>query len=192
MAAELFSDMGAKIIAVDDSQGGAWNDAGLDVAALNAHKAKTGTVKGFAGSKDIKRDDLFALNVDILVPAALENQITKENAHLVKAKVLLELANGPTTPEADEVLHKNGVTILPDILANAGGVTVSYFEWVQDRGGYFWTEKVVNERLTEIMQHSFKAVLDLSKQHKVNMRTAAYMLSISRVATVHRLRGIYA
>ena len=128
----------------------------------------------------------------MLVPAALENVITSKNAAKVRAKVICEGANGPTTAGADSILDEKGIFVIPDILANAGGVTVSYFEWVQDRGGYFWTEETVNQRLTEIMVRSFEDVLKLSKQHKVNMRTAAYMLSISRVATVHRLRGIYA
>ena len=191
IAAELLSDMGAKIIAVDDSQGGAWNDAGLDVKALVAHKEKTGTVKGFPGSKDIKRDDLFALPVDILVPAALENQITKENAHLVKAKILLELANGPTTPEADEILHRNKVTILPDILANAGGVTVSYFEWVQDLAAFFWTEEEVNKRLEQIMVKAFEGVHGEATSRKVNHRKGAYIVAVKRVSDAVKLRGFF-
>jgi glutamate dehydrogenase (NAD(P)+) len=129
--------------------------------------------------------------VDVLLPAALENVITTKNAPDIRAKIVCEGANGPTTAAADSILDENGVFVIPDILANAGGVTVSYFEWVQDRGGYFWSEESVNERLIDIMQRSFTDVLNLAKQHKVNMRTAAYMLSISRVATVHRLRGIY-
>ena len=128
----------------------------------------------------------------MLVPAALENVITSKNAGKVQAKIISEGANGPTTAGADSILEEKGIFVIPDILANAGGVTVSYFEWVQDRGGYFWSEDTVNSRLEEIMCRSFADVLSLSKQHKVNMRTAAYMLSISRVATVHRLRGIYA
>ena len=132
------------------------------------------------------------LDVDVLVPAALENVITRKNAPNIRARIICEGANGPTTAPADAILEEKGIFVIPDILANAGGVTVSYFEWVQDRGGYFWTEEVVNQRLGQIMERSFEAVLELSKRHKVNMRTAAYMLSISRVATVHRLRGIYA
>jgi glutamate dehydrogenase/leucine dehydrogenase len=191
VAAELLSDMGAKIIAVDDSQGGAYSESGMDAAALAAHKAKKGTVKGFAGSKDISRDDLFALKVDILVPAALENQITKENAHLVKAKILLELANGPTTPEADEILHKNGVTILPDILANAGGVTVSYFEWVQNLASFFWTEDEVNKRLEQIMVRSFSDVHKEATSRKINHRKACYIVAVKRVADAVALRGFF-
>src|SRR6266850_2478260 len=191
VAAELLADLGAKIVAVDDSQGGAWNDAGLDVKALFAFKEKTGTVKGFPGSKDIKRDDLFALKVDILVPAALENQISKDNAGLVKAKILLELANGPTTPEADEILHKNGVTILPDILANAGGVTVSYFEWVQNLGAFFWSEEEVNEKLEKIMVRAFNDVHKAATENKVNHRRGAYLVAVQRVADAVKLRGFF-
>ena len=183
--------MGAKVVAVNDSQGGAWNEKGLDIKALDAHKAKKGTVKGFPGSKDIKRDDLFALKVDILVPAALENQITKENAHLVKAKILLELANGPTTPEADEILHKAGVTILPDILANAGGVTVSYFEWVQNLANYFWSEDEVNKRLDQIMTRAFADVHREATARKINHRKAAYVVAVARVAEAVKLRGFF-
>jgi len=191
VAAELLTAMGAKVVAVNDSQGGAWNEKGLDIKALDAHKAKKGTVKGFPGSKDIKRDDLFALKVDILVPAALENQITKENAHLVKAKILLELANGPTTPEADEILHKAGVTILPDILANAGGVTVSYFEWVQNLANYFWSEDEVNKRLDQIMTRAFADVHREATARKINHRKAAYVVAVARVAEAVKLRGFF-
>ena len=136
--------------------------------------------------------DLLTLDVDVLLPAALENVITTRNAADIKAKIICEGANGPTTAAADSILDENGIFVIPDILANAGGVTVSYFEWVQDRGGYFWPEDLVNERLDTIMKRSFHDVLDLSRQSRVNMRTAAYMLAISRVASVHRLRGIYA
>ena len=140
----------------------------------------------------ISGSDLLTLDVDVLLPAALENVITTKNAGQVRARIICEGANGPTTAAADSILEENGVFVIPDILANAGGVTVSYFEWVQDRGGYFWTEQLVNDRLRDIMVNSFHDVLELSKKHKVNMRTAAYMLAISRVAAVHRLRGIYA
>ncbi len=155
------------------------------------HVAKNKTLKEFKGGDSISGADLLTLDVDVLLPAALESVITTKNAHQIRAKVVCEGANGPTTAAADSILDEKGIFVIPDILANAGGVTVSYFEWVQDRGGYFWDEKTVNDRLTEIMRRSFADVLALSKTHKVNMRTAAYMLSISRVASVHRLRGIY-
>jgi glutamate dehydrogenase/leucine dehydrogenase len=191
VAAQLFSDLGAVIVAVDDSQGGAHNDAGLDVKALMDHKAKTGTVKGFPGSKDIKRDDLFALPVDILIPAALENQVTKDNAGKIKAKIVLELANGPTTPEADKILHQNKVMILPDILANAGGVTVSYFEWVQDLGSYFWSEDEVNQRLETIMVRAFGEVHKEATGRGLNHRKGAYLVAVKRVADAVVTRGFF-
>ena len=192
IGAQLLQREGCKIIAISDRTGGVHNKAGIDVDDAIAWVTKHKTLEGYPKGDKITNEELLTVECDVLLPAALENVLTKKNALKVRAKIICEGANGPTTPAADTILDEKGVFVVPDILANAGGVTVSYFEWVQDRGGYFWTEKVVNERLTEIMQHSFKAVLDLSKQHKVNMRTAAYMLSISRVATVHRLRGIYA
>ena len=192
VAAQLLSQEGCKIVAVSDKTGGYYNEKGIDVEAALAHVRKTRHLEGFAGAQAISNDDLLTLDVDVLLPAALENVVTSKNAGKIRAKIICEGANGPTTAAADNILDEKGVFVIPDILANAGGVTVSYFEWVQDRGGYFWTEDVVNQRLTDIMCRSFADVLQLSQQHKVNMRTAAYMLSISRVATVHRLRGIYA
>jgi glutamate dehydrogenase (NAD(P)+) len=165
---------------------------GLDVDAAIEHVKKHKSLDGFDGGDRLTNEELLTLDVDVLVPAALENVITRKNAASIRARIICEGANGPTTAPADAILEEKGIFVIPDILANAGGVTVSYFEWVQDRGGYFWTEEVVNQRLGQIMERSFEAVLELSKRHKVNMRTAAYMLSISRVATVHRLRGIYA
>ena len=192
VAAQLLAAEGCKVIAISDKTGGYYNQSGIDIAAALAHVKKTKHLEGFPGAQPITNDDLLTLEVDVLVPAALENVITSKNAARVRAKIICEGANGPTTAGADNILEEKGVFVIPDILANAGGVTVSYFEWVQDRGGYFWAEDVVNQRLTDIMCNSFADVLKLSQQHKVNMRTAAYMLSISRVATVHRLRGIYA
>ena len=192
IGAQLLQKEGCKIVAVSDRTGGVYNKTGIDVDdAIGWVKAHQ-TLVGYPKASAITNDELLTLSVDVLLPAALENVITTKNASHVKAKIICEGANGPTTAAADAILDEKGIFVIPDILANAGGVTVSYFEWVQDRGGYFWTEQTVNDRLTEIMKHSFQAVLQLSKQHKVNMRTAAYMLSISRVATVHRLRGIYA
>jgi glutamate dehydrogenase (NAD(P)+) len=192
VAADLLAKEGCKIVAISDKTGGYHNPKGIDVQAALAHVRKTKHLEGFAGATPISNEDLLTMEVDVLLPAALENVITSKNAAKIRAKIICEGANGPTTAGADNILDEKGIFVIPDILASAGGVTVSYFEWVQDRGGYFWKEEVVNERLTEIMRNSFADVLKLSQQHKVNMRTAAYMLSISRVATVHRLRGIYA
>lgn len=192
VAAQLLQREGCKIVAISDRSGGYCNRGGIDVDGAIKHARERRTLDGFAGGESLSNDDILTLDVDVLLPAALENVITSKNAGKVRARIICEGANGPTTAGADSILDEKGIFVIPDILANAGGVTVSYFEWVQDRGGYFWTEDVVNDRLTEIMRRSFTDVLKLSKQHKVNMRTAAYMLSISRVATVHRLRGIYA
>jgi glutamate dehydrogenase (NAD(P)+) len=192
VAAQLLKREGCTIVAISDRTGGYYNKNGIDIDAAIQHVRTARSLEGFKGGDQITNEDLLTLDVDVLLPAALENVITKKNASKVRAKIICEGANGPTTAGADSILEEKGVFVIPDILANAGGVTVSYFEWVQDRGGYFWTEEVVNDRLTEIMCNSFKEVLRLATQHKVNMRTAAYMVSISRVATVHRLRGIYA
>jgi glutamate dehydrogenase (NAD(P)+) len=192
VAATLLAREGCKIVAISDRTGGVHNAAGVDVTAAVEYVRKHKTLDGFEGGDPITNEELLELDVDVLLPAALENVITSRNAARVKARVICEGANGPTSAAADAVLEEKGVFVIPDILANAGGVTVSYFEWVQDRGGYFWSEDTVNERLRDIMTRSFHDVLALSKQHRVNMRTAAYMLSITRVATVHKLRGIYA
>jgi len=192
VAARLLAREGCKVIAISDRFVALHNAGGIDVDAAIAWVQEHRTLEGFAGADVIDNDTLLTLDVDVLVPAALENVITTKVASRIRAKVVCEGANGPTTAAADPMLDEKGIFVIPDILANAGGVTVSYFEWVQDRMGYFWSEDVVNERLADIMTRSFRDVLTLAKQHNVNMRTAAYMLSISRVATVHRLRGIYA
>jgi glutamate dehydrogenase (NAD(P)+) len=192
VTAHLLAREGCKIVAVSDRTGGIYNAAGLDVDDLINWVKHHKTLEGYAKGESITNEELLLLDVDVLVPAALENVITTKNAAKVRAKIICEGANGPTSAGADAILDEKGVFVIPDILANAGGVTVSYFEWVQDRGGYFWSEDTVNDRLRDIMVHGFRDVLELSKQHKVNMRTASYMVSISRVATVHRLRGIYA
>ncbi len=184
-------ELGSKIIAVSDSRGGIHNPAGFDLAAVEAHKQKTGSVVNFPGSKPVGNDELLGLECDVLIPAALENQITRENAKGVKAKIVAEAANGPTTPEADDILFSNKVTVLPDILANAGGVTVSYFEWVQDLQGYFWEVHDVNARLEKVMSASYRAVADLARKHGVHNRTAAYVLAIGRVTEAMKVRGIY-
>jgi glutamate dehydrogenase (NAD(P)+) len=192
IASQLLQREGCRIVAISDRTGGVHNATGIDVEDAVAYVKEHRSLEGYAKGDPISNDELLTLDVDVLLPAALENVITTKNAGKVRAKIICEGANGPTTAAADAILEEKGIFVIPDILANAGGVTVSYFEWVQDRGGYFWTEDTVNDRLRDIMTRSFKDVLDLSRQHKVNMRTAAYMLSISRVATVHRLRGIYA
>jgi glutamate dehydrogenase (NAD(P)+) len=192
VAAQLLQAEGCKIVAIGDRALSIYNPDGIDVNDAIAYVAKHRHLDGYSKGEVISGADLLTLDVDVLVPAALENVITTKNAAGIRARIICEGANGPTTAAADSILEENGVFVIPDILANAGGVTVSYFEWVQDRGGYFWTEQLVNDRLGDIMVQSFQAVLNLSKQHKVNMRTAAYMLAISRVATVHRLRGVYA
>lgn len=192
ISAELIGQLGARIVAVTDWKGGVYNEKGLDLAALNEHVRQQKTVAGFKGAASLTNEELFTLDVDVLVPAALENQITMANAPGIKAKVLIEGANGPTSPDAHRHLHERGVFVVPDILANSGGVTTSYFEWVQDRQGYFWTEKEVNERLEVKMCEAFNAVLQTSLKYRVDLRTAAYIVAINRVATVTRLRGMYA
>jgi glutamate dehydrogenase (NAD(P)+) len=193
VSAELLArDMGATIVAVTDWKGGVYNPRGLDVPKLLEYAVRNRTVAGFEGAEPLTNEQLFELKVDVLIPAALENQITMGNAADIQAKVIIEGANGPTEPEAHRFLHERGVFIVPDILANSSGVTTSYFEWVQDRYGYFWTEKEVNERLEAKMVEAFEDVLRTSIKYNVDMRTAAYIVAISRVATVTRMRGMYA
>ena len=191
IAATLLAEQGAKIVAVSDSTGGMHNPAGLDPASVGAWKQEHGTVVGFPASDEINNQEILEIDCDILVPAALENQITKHNAANVKARIVAEAANGPTTPEADAILHDRGVFLIPDILCNAGGVTVSYFEWVQDMQSFFWTEERINESLKEIMDRAFQAVHAMSERHEVDMRTAAYMVAVARVAEATMLRGLY-
>ncbi len=192
VSADLLAGLGAKIVAVTDWKGGVYNPDGLDVARMLDFARQHKTIDGFPGGESIENEQLFALEVDVLVPAALENQITMENAPAIKARIVAEGANGPTTPEAHRHLHERGVFVIPDILANAGGVTTSYFEWVQDRHGYFWTEPEVNHRLETMMREAFRAVLQTSLKYKTDMRTAAYIVAINRVATVTKMRGMYA
>ena len=192
VSATLLSDLGAEIVGVTDYQGGVYNPKGLDIDRLLVYAAEEKTVEGFPGGERLTNDQLFGLDVDILIPAALENQITAENAPTIRAKVIVEGANGPTTPDANNLLHARGIFVAPDILANCGGVTASYFEWVQDRYGYFWTEKEVNERLEAKICQAFKAVSETSVKYVVDMRTAAYIVAINRVAIVTRIRGMYA
>lgn len=189
-AAKLVTELfGSKIVGISDSKGGIYNENGLDWKAVSEHKKKTKSVAGFKGSKQVSNAELLELDVDVLIPSALENQITEKNADKIKAKIVLELANGPTTPEADKMLYKKGVFVIPDFLANAGGVTVSYFEWVQNTYGYYWEEKEVTEKLDKKMTKAFKDVLEMAKKYKVDNRTAAYIVSVDRVAEAMKLRG---
>ncbi len=181
--------LGSKIVAVSDSRGGVHDEGGLDPAALIAHKRKTGSVTGFPGTKPVSNNELLELDVDVLWPSALENAITGENADRVRAKIVAEAANGPTTPEADDILFKKNVFVIPDFLCNAGGVTVSYFEWVQNVTGDYWDEDVVHERLDRKMTKAFHDVLKVAAEHKVDMRTGAYLVAVARVAEVMKLRG---
>ncbi len=187
----LYDEQGAKIVAASDSKGGVYKADGFNPHALEEYKAKNGSVVGFPGAKAISNEELLELKVDILVPAALENQLTAKNADKVQAKLIGEAANGPTLPEADTIFFQKKITVLPDILANAGGVTVSYFEWAQDIQGYFWPLAEVNQRLERVMVQSYNDVHKIAVERKVHNRTAAYVLAIQRVAEAIRLRGIY-
>jgi len=191
ISAKLLAREGGKVIAVNDSTGAIHNAKGLDVEAVMRHKAESGSVVGYRPAEAIGSTDLLALQCDILVPAALEQQINEGNAASIKARMIVEGANGPTTAEATRILRDKGVFIVPDILANAGGVVVSYFEWVQGLQSFFWTEEEVNQRLQHVMDDAFHEVLEISQREKVDMREAAYMLAIGRVANAMMIRGIY-
>ncbi len=192
VAADLLSKEGARIVGVSDVHGGIANPDGLDVPALLGHLSEKKTVAGFPGGKPVEGRKILELPCDILIPAALENQITNTNASRISARIIAEGANGPTTYQADRILNKAGAMVIPDILANSGGVTVSYFEWVQDRQGYFWREQEVNERLEQIMCQAFQDVVRMAEEHKVSLRVAAFMLAIKRVVDAIQLRGVYA
>jgi len=192
IAARLFAEAGAKVVAVQDHISTVVRSSGLDVPALLAYVAKNGSVAGFPGGDEVQDRALFwATDCDILVPAALEQQITEANAGSIRATIILEGANGPTTPAADDILHDKGVLIVPDVIANAGGVTVSYFEWVQDFSSFFWTEDEINERLTRIMREAFAAVWQLADEKKVSLRTAAFIVACTRVLQAREMRGLY-
>ncbi|CAN5313556.1 Glu/Leu/Phe/Val dehydrogenase [soil metagenome] len=192
IGAQLMHEAGYKVIAISDVFGGIYNPNGIDIPAALEHLKATRSFEEFAGVEQVSNAELLELDCDVLVPAATENQIRSDNAGRIKCKVLAEGANGPTTAAADEILHNKGTFVIPDILANAGGVTVSYFEWVQNRMGYFWKEDVVNERLQDVMVASFNDLVKFADTHGVDTRTAAYMLAIDRVAYDTRMRGIYA
>jgi glutamate dehydrogenase (NAD(P)+) len=192
MAARLMSRSGYKVTAIVEYDGAVYNKHGLDIDELMKFRQETGSICGFPEAEDINKDEALLLDCEVLIPAARENVITSANAARIKAKILCEGANGPTTFVADSILSENKVFVIPDILANAGGVTVSYFEWVQDRQGYFWNEKMVNDRLEEIMVNSFHDVVNYARKRSVNNRTAAYMLALERVANAIKRRGLYA
>ena len=192
MAARLMAASGFKIVCIVEYDGAVYNPKGLDIPALAQHRRETGSILGFPGGLDMDKEQAMFLECDVLLPAATENVITSLNADKLRCKILCEGANGPTTPLADEILAEKKIFVIPDILANAGGVTVSYFEWVQDRQGFFWNERLVNQRLEEIMAESFDAVVQYAETHSVNNRIAAYMLALDRVAFAIKLRGIYA
>jgi glutamate dehydrogenase (NAD(P)+) len=192
IAAEMMERQGMKIIAVSDKSGGVHNPAGLKVRDLQEHVTRHRFLSEYKNADRVTNEELLTLDCDVLVPAALENVITSHNAAAIRARIICEGANGPTSAGADRILDDKGVFVIPDILANAGGVTVSYFEWVQDRGGYFWDEETVNQRLERIMVRSFEDVTAMADRHSINLRIAAYMVAIERVAAVHRLRGLYA
>jgi glutamate dehydrogenase (NAD(P)+) len=190
-AAELMAEAGYKVVAVSDSRGGVANDKGLDIGKLIAHKEETGTVVGLAGGERIDNKAVLEYDCDVLIPAALEKVITEENSPRIKAKIIAEAANGPTTPGADEILYDRGIIVLPDILANAGGVSVSYFEWVQDLQENFWEENEINERLRRKMVRAFRETLESALKHDVNMRKGAYAVAVGRVAEATQWRGVY-
>ncbi|MCR3923107.1 MAG: Glu/Leu/Phe/Val dehydrogenase [Firmicutes bacterium] len=189
VAAVLLNKMGCNVVAVSDSCGAIYNPAGIELEVLYQHKRDSGSCINLPGCERISNEELLELPVDILVPAALENQITAKNAEQIKAKIVAEAANGPTTPEADRILFAKGITVIPDILANAGGVTVSYFEWVQNLMNYYWSEQEVNDKLQTIMYNAFDNVYAASQQHQVDLRTAAFIVSINRVAEAIKVRG---
>ena len=191
-AAKLFAEAGAQVVAVQDHVTTVVNEGGLDAAALFAHVGRHGSVQGFAGATEVAdRDAFWGIDCDILIPAALEQQINESNAERIRAKIILEGANGPTTPGADDILHDKGVLVVPDVIANAGGVTVSYFEWVQDFSSFFWTEDEINLRLTRIMREAFAAVAHLADDKKVSLRTAAFIVACTRVLQAREVRGLY-
>ena len=190
-AGKLFADAGAKIVAVQDHTGSIFKADGLDVPALLDHVAQTGGVGGFKGADKLKNEEFWGVDCDILIPAALEGQITARNAGQIKARMIIEGANGPTTPEADDILNDKGVLVLPDVIANAGGVTVSYFEWVQDFSSFFWTEDEINARLVRIMQEAFAGVWQVAQENKVSLRTATFIVACQRILHAREMRGLY-
>jgi glutamate dehydrogenase (NAD(P)+) len=192
IAAQMFADHGCKIVGISDVSGGYYNDNGIDIPGANAYVQEHGTLEGYRGGDRVTNDALLESPCDVLVPAALEKQLTIENASRIRAKLIAEGANGPTTPEADHIFQQRGITVIPDIVANAGGVTVSYFEWAQDRAGYFWRESEVNDRLADVMLENFRHVRHMATMRHTSLRTAAYMVAIERVTKSMKTRGVYA
>ena len=191
VAGKLFAEAGARVVAVQDHGGTVYSEAGLNVPALLDHVGRHGSVAGFEGGQVIPNEDFWGVPCDILIPAALEGQINEKNAGRIQARMVIEGANGPTTPQADDILHDRGVLVLPDVIANAGGVTVSYFEWVQDFSSFFWTEDEINARLVKIMKDAFSAVWQVSEDHKVSLRTATFIIACQRILHARDLRGLY-
>jgi glutamate dehydrogenase (NAD(P)+) len=190
-AVTLLEDLGCTVVAVSDVGGGTYNERGIDPPALSEHHDATGRVQGFESGEDITNEELLASDCDVLIPAAMEGQLTQDNADAVKAGIIVEAANGPTTPEADAIFHDRGIHVVPDILANSGGVTVSYFEWVQGLQAFFWSEDEVNEELRTVMEKGYTDVVAVAEERKVPMRLAATALGVSRVAEAHTTRGLY-
>ena len=190
-AGRLFAENGARVVAVQDHTGTIYQEAGFDVPALQTHVQQTGGVAGFAGAQVLANADFWSVPCDILIPAALESQITADNAGQIKARLIIEGANGPTTPEADDILNDKGVLILPDVIANAGGVTASYFEWVQNFSSFFWSEEEINDRLVRIMQEAFAGIWDVAQEHKVSLRTATFIVACTRILHAREMRGLY-
>lgn len=190
-AARLFHEAGAKVMAAQDHTGTVHNAAGLDVHKLLSHVSQHGGVGGFSGGQALDKNEFWTLETEFLIPAALESQITADNAAKVRAKIVVEGANGPTTPEADDILAENGVYVVPDVLANAGGVTVSYFEWVQDFSSFFWSEDEINQRLERIMREAYASIAQVAREHKVTLRTAAFIVACTRILQARQVRGLY-
>ncbi|WP_250471246.1 Glu/Leu/Phe/Val dehydrogenase [Caballeronia sp. GAFFF1] len=191
IAARLFEEAGARVIAVQDHTGTLYNSKGIDTVALAEHVAQNGGVGGFSGADPVSKDEFWTIESDILIPAALEGQITEQNAPKIKTKIIVEGANGPTTTAADDILHDKGVLVIPDVVANAGGVTVSYFEWVQDFSSFFWTEDEINQRLERVMREAFAAVWQVASEQQVSVRTAAFIVACTRILMAREMRGLY-
>jgi glutamate dehydrogenase (NAD(P)+) len=187
----LFQEAGARVVAVQDHTGSLYKSSGIDTVALFEYVGKHGGVGGFTGADPVSKEEFWMIESDILIPAALEGQITEVNAPKIKTKIVVEGANGPTTTAADDILHDKGILVIPDVVANAGGVTVSYFEWVQDFSSFFWTEDEINQRLERVMREAFAAVWQVASEHKVSVRTAAFIVACTRILQAREMRGLY-